>query len=180
MPDIPTVVWISGTVGVGKTSVAEAMSEILKRYQIPHALIDRDALSNSWPQSGPFNEEVAKKNVRSVWGNFREAGAERLIVAGVIENAADLEWYKTALDPGMVLVRIKASPDARAARIRSRNTGASLEWHLYRTGELDAILDEASLEAFTIENEGRAVSEVAQEILERVSWLQTQSRTTAV
>lgn len=176
MTQIPTVVWISGTVGVGKTSIAEAMSEILKMHEIPHAFIDRDALSNSWPQRGPFNEEVARKNVRTVWANFREAGAERLIVAGVIENASDFEWYRAALDPGMVLVRIKASPEARASRLRSRNTGASLEWHLYRTEELDAILDEASLEAFATENEERAVSEVAQKILERVNWLETQSR----
>lgn len=180
MAEIPTVVWISGTVGVGKTSVAEGMSEILKRNQIPHAFIDRDALSNSWPQRGPFNEEVAKKNVETVCANFRQAGAERLIVAGVIDNADDLEWYKAALDPDMVLVRIKASPEARASRLRSRNTGASLEWHLYRTRELDAILDQASLESFSVENEGRAGSEVAQEILEKVNWLETQSRTTAV
>ncbi len=178
--EIPTVVWISGTVGVGKTSIAEAMSEMLKQHQIPHAFIDRDALSNSWPQSGPFNEEVAKKNVRSVWVNFREAGAERLIVAGVIENESDLEWYKAALDPALVLVRIKASPEVRASRLHSRNTGASLEWHLHRTRELEAILDEASLETFTVDNERRPTSEVAQEILERVNWLETQSKTTAV
>ena len=180
MAEIPTVVWISGTVGVGKTSIAEAMSAILKTHEIPHAFIDRDALSNSWPTRGPFNEEVARKNVETVWANFREAGADRLVVAGVIENATDLEWYRAALDLRMVLVRIKASPETRASRIRLRDTGASQEWHLNRTLELDTILDEAGLENFTAENEGGAVSDVAHEILERVNWLEDQTKRTAV
>lgn len=166
MSEIPNVVWINGTVGVGKTSVAEAIAQILTEHEMPHAFIDRDALSYSWPQRGPFNEEVARKNIQTVWQNFKEAGAERLIVAGVIEKASGLEWYRAALDRGMVVVRLTATQEVRTSRLRLRNTGPSLEWHLYRTGELDAILDEADLDAFIVENGERTVSEVAHEILE--------------
>jgi Ni2+-binding GTPase involved in maturation of urease and hydrogenase len=47
--DHPTAVLITGTVGAGKTSVAAAAGSILAEARIPHAVIDLDALTQSWP-----------------------------------------------------------------------------------------------------------------------------------
>jgi len=46
---VPVAV-ITGTVGVGKTSVALEMSEILAARAVPHALVDLDALSYVFPR----------------------------------------------------------------------------------------------------------------------------------
>lgn len=143
------VLLVSGTVGVGKTSVAAEISEILSGKEVPHAYLDLDALSNSWPPQGRFNEELAFRNLASVWENFRASGAKRLIVSCVVESRADLIRFQEAV-PGaaLALCRLTASQATREARLRSREVGSGLEWHLNRTGELDFILDQLGIEDF--------------------------------
>lgn len=40
---------LSGTVGVGKTSVVAEICEILSAREVPHTFVDLDALTCSWP-----------------------------------------------------------------------------------------------------------------------------------
>lgn len=164
---------ISGTVGSGKTSVAAEASRILADRQVPHAFVDIDALACSWPERGPFNRDLALKNLASVWANFREAGAGRLIVAGVLESPEDVRMHEEAI-PGAdaVICRLVASPKTREKRLRTRETGTGLAWHLQRTGELERILQEAALEDFRVENDGdKPLDAVAREVLRRAGWL---------
>lgn len=162
---------VTGTVGVGKTAVAAEMSEILSAQQVPHAFVDLDALSYSWPPQGRFNEELAFKNLAAVWANFCQAGAERLIVAHVIESPRDLGRYREAV-PGATIVvcRLTASQETREARLRAREAGMGLAWHLRRTVVLEEILQQVSLEDFRVENDGRPLDAVAREVLERAGW----------
>jgi len=69
---------ISGSVGVGKTSVAEEISEILKSKSIPHAYVDLDNLSHAYPrpQKDPFHFTLGMKNLTAVWRNFKELGVK--------------------------------------------------------------------------------------------------------
>lgn len=163
---------ISGTVGVGKTSVGGEISEILTARSVPHAFVDLDALANSWPVQGRFNEGLAFRNLASVWANFRAAGAERLVVASVVESRDDLRRYEEAV-PGaeVTLCRLLASQGAREARLRAREVGSGLAWHLNRTAELEHILQEAALEDFCVVNEGRPLEAVALEVLQKAGWL---------
>ena len=150
---VPLLV-LSGPVGVGKTTVGYAISDILSAAEIPHAFVDRDALSSSWPPMGRFNEEIGYRNLTDVWRNFREAGATRLILSGVMETPDDVERCRSTV-PGaaIVLCRLQASQATREARIRAREEGAGREWHLARTVELEEILERAGLEDFRVEND---------------------------
>lgn len=167
---VPTLL-VTGTLGVGKTSVASEISEVLSIREVPHAFVDIDALTCSWPPQGRFNEDLAFRNLASVWANFRAAGAERLVVARVVESRGDLRRYQAAV-PGahMIMCRLVASQETREARLRAREVGTGLEWHLKRTVELESLLREAALEDFRVENDGRPLRAVALEVLERAGW----------
>lgn len=163
---------VTGTVGAGKTAVAMEMSEILSAHQVPHAFVDLDALTYSWPPQGPFNDDLAFQNLAAVWANFRAAGAKRLIVAWVVESRDELRRYKEAIPGAAVTVcRLVASQATREARLRAREVGAGRDWHLARTVELEQILEEAAVEDFQVENDGQPVGVVAREVLERAGWL---------
>lgn len=166
------VLAISGPVGVGKSTVLVEIHDVLASHGVPHACVERDALAYSWPPRGYFNEDAALENLAAVWANFRAAGAERLVVAGVVERAADLDGYRRAVPGARITVcRLTAAAATRAARLRGREVGAGLEWHLRRTEELEAILDAVRLDDFAVDNDARPVREVATEVLARAGWL---------
>jgi adenylylsulfate kinase len=162
---------ISGPVGVGKTSVLVELHDILAGERIPHGCVERDALSYSWPPQGRFNEVIMERNLSCVVATFLEAGATRLLIAGVIEGPADLAVYRRCVpDAEIQVCRLTADLDLRRQRLRVREKGAGLDWHLERTVELDTILDAAKIEDFSVDNGERPLREVALEVLTRAGW----------
>ena len=102
---------ITGTVGAGKTSVAEAAGELLAERRTPHAVIDLDGLRRFWPapEDDPFSLGLTLRNLRDVARNFLNAGARRLVLAGVVEQLRG-----GLVDGGggvRVLVRVHADDD---------------------------------------------------------------------
>ena len=59
-------------------------------------------------------------------------------------------------------------------RIRLREPGMLQEQFVARIGELEASLDAGRVEDFSVQNDGRSVTEVAREILVRAGWLSKQ------
>ncbi len=84
-------------------------------------------------------QALAMKNLAAVWINFQGAGAERLILADVVESRDDLERYRAAV-PGakMLVVGLQASLSALERRLAQREAGTGLDRHLRRTVELVA------------------------------------------
>lgn len=138
--------------------MAGEISDILSSNQMPHAVVDIDALGASWPPRGAFNQVVVMKNLTSVWQNFYEAGAERLVVSGVVETRGDVESYERAVPGAKITVcRLIASQSTREAKVRAREQGSSLEWHLNWTSELETILRKVVLEDFLIDSVSTAL-----------------------
>src|SRR5579883_1981374 len=84
---VPTLA-ITGPVGVGKTSVGSEVSELLEEAGVAHAFVDIDALRWCYPGTpgDRFRVALAMRNLAAIWPNFRAAGAERLILAEVLEE----------------------------------------------------------------------------------------------
>jgi hypothetical protein len=163
---------LSGSVGVGKTTVLVEVHDLLSARGVPHACVERDALAYSWPERGYFNQDTVLENLAAVWANFRAAGAERLVVAGVVERPEDLAGFRRAVPGARITVcRLVAAEATRLERLRDRERGAGLEWHLHRTVELERVLEAARLDDFTVVNEDRPVRDVALEVLARAGWL---------
>jgi adenylylsulfate kinase len=166
------VLALSGPVGVGKSAVLAEIHQQLSDAEVPHACVERDALACSWPSHGYFNTDIFLENLRSVVDNFRRAGAGRLVIAGVLESMDDVEGYRAAIPGAQVIVwRLTAPQSVREARLRDREQGSGLEWHLHRTVELEALLSKANIEDYIIDNGDRPLEEVAHEILVRAGWL---------
>jgi energy-coupling factor transporter ATP-binding protein EcfA2 len=169
---VPVLV-ITGPVGVGKTTVAGAMSELLDQAGVAHALVDVDYLRwcHPSPPDDPFHIALGLRNLRAVWANYREAGAERLIVVDIVESRADVAGYQAAV-PGAEIrvVRLQAALPTILRRLEGRETGASLLWHQQRAAELVAQMTRDRVEDLLVDTEGKRVPEIAQEVLARARW----------
>lgn len=168
------VLILNGTIGAGKSTIGMAIHDVLMAKGIPHVFLDLDQLTYSWPKKGAFNSDAMFEALAQVWPIYKSAGADRLVLARVIEKRETLEKYEQALGPcSFTLVHIKASEGTRKSRIAKREFGDSIEWHINRTVELEAILEKNETASFTVQNEGKAPEDVAVEIIERVGWVDT-------
>ena len=132
------------------------------------ACVDLDTLRWHYPPlpGDPFSTQLATKNLAAIWINYQEYGATRLVVADVIETRDGLERYRTGI-PGanIFVVRLRASLETLIQRLRQRETGSGLEWHLARAPVLSEIMDRNKVEDLLIETDGKSVQHIAEEIL---------------
>ncbi|MFD9889438.1 AAA family ATPase [Amycolatopsis sp. NPDC059027] len=165
---------VTGPVGVGKTTIAEAVGDLLAAAAIPHAVIDLDALRGRWPAPAddPFDLAMELRNLRSVARNYRDAGAHRLVLAGVVESREDRRRYAEALGVEPAVCRLTAAEaviDRRLARRHGPEDEAGLRWHLERARELDGIFRRAGVEDFVVTADG-SVADVAKAVAEAAGW----------
>lgn len=168
--EVPTLL-VSGTVGSGKSTVAAGIGEILSQRGVSHVVLDLDLLLQLWSPTASW-DDLLFANLASLWSNYAAQGIDRLVLAHVLEDPADLERYRQAVPGAEITVcRLLATHERRINRLRSRmQPGPSLDWHLERTGELEAILVTVSAEDFTVSNDDRPVRDVALEVLRRAGW----------
>lgn len=171
----PCALLINGTVGVGKTSVAEGVGGLLTDGGIPNAVIDLDWLRKSWPApSGDrFNFGMMLQNLRSIAGNYLAAGTVRLVLAGVIEDSDERKLCGDAVGIELSVCRLQVDLPVIHQRLSRRHESEpeALRWHLDRAGELAGILDQARVDDFTIDATTRSVGQVAADAIEKVGWL---------
>lgn len=168
------IVVISGTVGSGKTTVAEAIHDELVGRGLASAYIDVDILCEAEPRrvDDPYNQNLGFANLASMIGNYRDFGVEYLVLARVVEDAADRGRYEQALGDPVRIVRLEADLETRIDRLTSReDVDAWREWHLNRTEELAAKLRNLAVEDFVVSNDGRLPAQTANEILGLLRWL---------
>ncbi|MHB8625381.1 MAG: ATP-binding protein [Aggregatilineales bacterium] len=167
------ILLITGPVGVGKTTAACEISELLTRAGKTHGLIDMDCLRQVHPSRihDPFHIALGMKNLAAVWTNFQAVGAKRLILADVLESRNDLELYRVAI-PGaeITVIRLHASLQNLRERVGHRELGLGLDWHLQRAAELAAQMDRDHVEDILVDTDGKSPAAVAQEILRQSGW----------
>jgi adenylylsulfate kinase len=161
------VLLVTGPVGVGKTTTAAAVSWLLSEQGVRHARVDLDEIGIVRPHvpNDPWNDLLAHRNLACMWTNFREVGAERLILSRVLETRNLLARIEHAV-PGaaVVVVRLKAPVSVIHTRIRGRTLGNDA-WHLDRATELVDVMDEQHVEDYLIENTALTIQDTAAEAL---------------
>lgn len=170
MDSLPGGIFLNGTVGVGKTTVAVCIGNALQQLGIAHAVIDLDAIRRAWPAPAGdrFNHELELVNLASLVENYVEAGIGTFVLAGVIEDAGEIRRYRHALRGRRLRVcRITAPESVLKARLTSRHRDDpdGLRWHLNRAIELDSILVKQSLDDFVVDSSTRSAESVAWEVL---------------
>ena len=169
---VPLLV-ISGSLGSGKTTVLSEVSDLLVEANVAHAAIDLDWLSIMHSSQGQHGERLMFANLAAVWPVYAAAGAERLVVARVVEQRSELQQYRDAV-PGAepVVCRLEASIETMQERLRCREPGMFQAQGVARSAALADILRRTRAEDFTVDNAGeRYITDVAREVLSRAGWL---------
>ena len=171
---VPRALLINGTVGVGKTTVAAAVSHLLVQGGVPNALIDVDALRQAWPAppDDRFTMRLALRNLTSVAANCVEAGMTHLVLAGVVETPRDRQALEAALGMPLTICRLLADPAAVRDRLVSRHLDdeGALSWHLDRARELDAILDSNAVSEYSVDATNTTPPELAIAVTRATGW----------
>jgi predicted kinase len=168
---ITNIIVISGSMGCGKTTVLGEASDLLTAHHIAHASVDLDAIGTALLPSD-VSREVTHRIVASMFATFARAGLTRVLIAEAVEDREELDRLRRVVPGSEVLVcRLTAAIDTMQDRLRIREPGMLQAQFLARAGELEQILNEASVEDFTVVNDQRSVTDVARELLERAGWL---------
>lgn len=166
---------LTGTVGAGKTTVAEAVGGLLGSAGVPYAVIDVDWLRQAWPTppGDPFNVGLGMRNLRSVCANYLQAGAVRLVLAGVLETLSDRQQHQSAVGAPLTVCRLRVDLSVVRARLERRHEldAEGRDWHLHRSGELEAIVAAAGVEDFIVDATACTPVEAARAVLTGSGWL---------
>ena len=172
MSAMDSLLIITGTMGAGKTSTLGEASDILALKGITHAAIDLDSLGLALLPSAASSDGAMYRNLQSVCANYSSLGVRRLLLARAIENCTDLELCSGIVSASNTVVcRLTASIEVMKQRVRLRESGVSQRDYVARVVELNTILDRAQLENFTVTNENRPLTDVAQELLVKAGWI---------
>lgn len=166
---------VTGPVGVGKTTTAIALSELLERAGIPHAMIDMDHLRwiRPTPSDDPFNTRLGLQNLALVAASYVQAGITALILSDVIEHPDDRVRYEAAI-PGarVAIVRLRVDPERIVSQLLGRERGDALAWALDRAPELEGIMNATGIGStpgdLVVDVDDAAPETVAREIAMRL------------
>ena len=157
--------------GCGKTTVLGEASDVLSTHHIAHACVDLDAIGTVLiPEN--MAADVTRRNLAGIYANFISAGVSRVLLAEAVENRQELDELRGAMAGAEIVVcRLTAALATMESRLRVREPGMNQARFVARARELEAALDAAQLEDFTVVNDNRSVTAVAHEVLERAGWL---------
>lgn len=160
---------IGGRSGVGKSSVAFALHDLLAAEQVRHAVIEGDMLDLAWP--APWGHRLAERNLAAVWSNYRALGYERLIYTNTMSvlNAEQLA-AAMASNPVVTAILLTADDSTAGARLAGREHGDSLATHVQRSAAAAReLVRNVASHVHRVSTDGRAVTDIAREI--RSLWL---------
>lgn len=165
------VLLLNGPCGVGKTTLAEAISDALMPKR--HAVFDLDALAKVHPRpdNDPFGQALALRQLTRLLPGIDAGAPCPLILPHVWETSADLARLQGALRGAAVTHVVMLAPigqiDARLAR---REHGDSLDWHRARARVLDAALRSGPSRDLTLDTADTTPQALARMVLEETGW----------
>ena len=173
IPAVPVLLF-TGPTGAGKTTVAMEASRLLGEAGLPHALVDLGVIAECYPTppGDPWNERLMHENLASMWQNFRQAGASRLILSRVLEDRSLLRHIRAAV-PGakITVIMLQARLSALQERIRSREAGRDPQWYLDAAAYLDGQQSGSGVSDHVVGNENRPAADAACDALRLAGWL---------
>ncbi|MGE0191145.1 MAG: hypothetical protein AB7T63_03795 [Planctomycetota bacterium] len=161
------VVCITGPCGSGKSTVGFECMEQLERASVPAAFVDGElAYFHPKPATDRWGYAVAEEGLRALWGVYAAAGHTRLLLSRVVEDDEQLAIVERAIpDARIRLYRLVATPATIEHRLRRREIGSGLAWHIQRSDEIARSTLGEPIDA------ERGVIDIAVDVLQRAGWL---------
>ena len=169
--DSVRVLVVNGTVGAGKTTVANRVGDLLLDRGIASVVLDVDELTAARPTSDedPYHQRLAFDALARLAPLYRERELRHAVLPRVVEDPGDREEYERAFEGADVrVVRLRVPEPERLARIAAR-ARERVDWELGRTVELERILDRLALDDAVVDAVGD-VGAVAARVLTAVGW----------
>jgi hypothetical protein len=164
---------ITGTMGSGKSAVLGEASDLLASRNIHHAAFDLDAMGLACLPAGADRDHWMYRNLRLLCENTVSTDIPRILLARAVESRTELELCQASVAAKTIVVcRLAASLEVAQHRVKRRETGIWQALYVARVAKLDAILDQAGLEDFTVLSENRSVTDTANEMLVRAGWIE--------
>ncbi len=118
--------WFVGASGVGKTTVASQLQSALERRGTHTAFVDADQLRNVAGVSATEDELIAD-GLRAIVPVFEQAGAEVLVVSGIVDDDAQLaRLLPGATRADVLVVHLDAADQTVVDRIVRRRWNVHL------------------------------------------------------
>jgi predicted kinase len=164
------VLFLHGSPGAGKTTLAEAVAELLREADLPHGVIDLDELARVHPYQ---DHSFARENLRAIWPHYAALPGIRLLVAGVIESERELVLLRDALVGANVVVCELTAPEAvLKARVTAREPNEFWRAGLRRWVDVyHARTDLDGIRDFFVSTDDRSEEDAAREIIAKLGWL---------
>lgn len=173
------VIVITGPVGAGKTTSMQALAELLAQRGESVAMIDLDSLRALWPANpdDPFHARLGLINLSAIWPHFAERGARWLLLTDAVEHPDQRVDYENVVpDAVTIIVRLNVPLERVHERLRRRESGESLDWHLHRSNELQQLMTERGVGDIVVTVDDHDPEAVARLMLDRIDERRQQAR----
>jgi hypothetical protein len=128
-------------------------------------------LAHIQAHGGDVIHNLIAENLAKVWPNFEAAGAKRLVLMRTLASRSEADALRAAIpDVDVTIARLAVPPEIVAERLRSRDSGPTLETHLEESVRFAAALEADPFEDLLVDAE-RPVDELARGIMQEVGWL---------
>lgn len=161
---------LTGVFGVGKSTVAAEIADLLEGVGVPYAAIDLDWLT--WCNVGSPDlrngDAVLPRNLASVMGNYADAGVRYFVLALSVRDQDQLDILADTVAMPLYVVELVVSLDEIKGRLgtdpttgRRDDLAETIAWieQGHGTGFADHVVDNT-----------RPVRVVATDILQRLAW----------
>jgi hypothetical protein len=168
------VLLIGGRSGVGKSTAGWEVSRRLQAAKVAHCFIEGDNLDQVYPAppGDPVREHISEANLRAVWANYRALGHRRLVYTNTAAVLSE-PWMSRAMGEGVTFIGalLTASDQTALQRLRTREIGGGLDWHVERSRRAAAWLEEnAPAWVVRIPTDGATAADVAGRLLALTNW----------
>lgn len=173
----PTVLVITGPVGAGKTTTADAIFEALIHRDMAVVFYDMDDFRHvhPLPRGDAFAAGLGYRVAAGAWrelqaSTFDAPGTPQLaVIADVVETREQRADYERAFAGARVLiVRLDVDPDEVVRRLEQREPEYRIDWYRERTAVLRALMHERGVGDLVLQVHQQTPSQLAEEVL---SWL---------
>jgi hypothetical protein len=163
-------VLLTGLFGVGKSTIAAEMADLLEDAGVPYAALDLDWLTWCNVGDGDRTSEHAMllRNLATVVANYRRAGVRYFVLARWVRDRDELAGVIATVAMPLHTVELVAPLDEITQRLEADPTAGRLD-DLAESVAWVAAGGGAGFAEHTVDND-RPVREVASEILRRLAW----------